>query len=347
MKKRLIYLLLAIVMVISLAACNSKEDVKEEVTESQETPSENIGELKDNEERIINFAAMNGPTGVGSALMVDTLENIEESPMKINPKFYGAPDEIVAGIAKDEIDLAVIPANLAAVIYNNTEGKIQALATNNLGVLYILSRDKDVATLDDLVGKTVIAPGLGTTPEAVFKNILTNSDIDPDQDLNLEFKQEAAEVAQLMISGQVDIVMAPEPMATNILVNTEDVERVIDLNDEWEKIHADSKIVTGLLVARKGFIEENPDFIEELLNLFELSLLGAAKEHDKTAELVEKYSIMPKEQYLQSVDNMNFSFNSKVNMKNILSNYYKELFEADEKFVGGQLPDENFYYMGE
>lgn len=346
--KNKILLMLVLLLIITAmgVACTKTETTAPEVVEEvvEEPVEEAVEEPVTEEEKpVVRLAAMTGPTGIGAVNMIEK-SALGESKFQIEPTIVGTPDEIVSKLANDELDLAIIPANLSSVIYNNTGGKIKALAINNLGVLYVLESGDTINSMEDLKGTTVISTGKGTTPEFSLNYLLQANDINPETDLTIEFKTEATEVAQLMISGNANIAVVPEPMVTNIMMKNENVRIALSFNDEWNKVSSDSKLVTGVLVGRTAFLDENSDLISDLLSEYKSSIDTAKSDVANTALLTEKYGIIAAAVAEKAIPNCNLEYIDGDALKTDLSGYLQTLFDANPKAIGGQMPDEGFFY---
>lgn len=354
MKKIIRLMLVFSLLLVVVVGCSNNETnntetaVTEEnvvVDETTDVSEETEEDLKDTslEKTQINLGIMTGPTGVGS---VNLIENSKEgnSSFEINETIAGTPDVLVSSLASGDLDFAVVPANLASILFNNTEGKIKALATNNMGVVYILDTNGEINSFEDLKGKTIVAAGKGTTPEFVFRKVATENGIDPDNDLTLDFKSEAAEVAQSLISGQAEIGLLPEPMVTNVLMKNENARIAIDLNEEWQNV-TDSELITSVLIGRVDAME-NID-TEKFLDEFEASINETTQNPEDTAKYAAEYEIASEELILNSIDNLNLKYMEKEELKTNLESYFNVLFELNPSSIGGSLPGEEFYYMGQ
>lgn len=344
MKNKFLKSAIIIFLILSLIACGSKnEEVKKENSQAVENvEKENSQTDKNIEKQTVRYAVMKGPTGVGSVNLIENSKN-DDSNFMIQETVVGAPDEIVASLVGGNLDMAVVPANLASVLFNKTEGKIKALATNNLGVLYIVEIGNEINSLEDLKSKTILSAGKGATPETVFNYIMEKNNLIEGEDWNFEFKTEATEVAQSLLSGQGEIALLPEPMVTNVIAKNENARIAIDLNDEWKKLNETPQI-TGVLVGRSEFLDSiDVDlFLEEYKN----SVETAAENIEKTSELLEKYNIIKKEVALKSISNMNLYYMDREDLKNTMTEYLNILFEKNPKSVGGKVPGEEFFYIG-
>ena len=130
--KKLTSMLLALALVLSLAACGgaasssvassaaSSEAVPEAASEA--ASSEEAKELSTTD--ALRIAGLKGPTTMGLVNLL-SMEEDGTASMDYDLQLYGAADEIVPLLMKGELDMAAIPANLAATLYQKTEGGIQ------------------------------------------------------------------------------------------------------------------------------------------------------------------------------------------------------------------------------
>ena len=146
-----------------------------------------------------------------------------------------------AALAQGTTDIAAVPANLASVLYNNTEGGVQVLAINTLGVLYIVESGDTVHSVEDLRGKTIYASGKGNTPEAALNYVLTQNGIDPSADVTIEWKSEQAECLSALMAEENAIAMLPQPFVTTAQAQSENLRVALDLTEEWDALQADSE----------------------------------------------------------------------------------------------------------
>lgn len=292
----------------------------------------------------LRVLSLKGPTGMGLAPLMEKSENKETS---VNYEFrtVASPDEIVAMVMKNDSDVFAMPANMASVLYNKTEGRFRVLAVNTLGVLSIMSSDDSIKSFSDLKGKTIAASGKGATPEYILNYLLRENGLDPEKDLTIEWKSEHAEVVSLLASGKVQAGLLPQPFATVAQSKVEGLKKVIDLNDEWNKTDNGSKLVMGVIGAKADFIDKNREIIDKFLSEYKESADSVNNDPQKAGELIEKYGILDNAKIAQkAVPECNITLLTGEDMKSALEGFLKILVEADPKSVGGKLPDQNFYY---
>jgi NitT/TauT family transport system substrate-binding protein len=292
----------------------------------------------------INIASMKGPTSIGLVKLYSDSDN-DLTHNHYNYSVYGAADEITGGLIKGEIDVAAVPANLASVLFNKTEGGIITAGINTLGVTYILTTDPNVNTLQDLKGKTIYATGQGTTPEYTLRHILSSNGIDPDKDVNIQYYKEGSEVVANASLADNAILMLPQPYATIAMNQMENCRNIIDLNKEWSKISEDSNIVTGVIVVRKEFLENNREDFDKFLEEYGNSTEFANKNTEECAELLEKYDIFKAAIALKAIPYCNVTLITGTAMKEQLIPYLQVLSDANPASVGGSIPDDTGFYI--
>lgn len=259
-----------------------------------------------------------------------------------------APDEVSAKLVQGEVDIAAVPANLASVLYNKTNGGVQVLAVNTLGVLYIVEDGDTVHSIADLKGRTIYAGGKGATPEYALNYILEKNGLVPGEDVTIEWKSEHAECLAALMAEDNAIAMLPQPFVTTAQTKSDKIQVRLDLTAEWNAIQKDSdapsQLITGVVVARKAFIEENPEAVSAFMDSYAASVDFVNANIDEAAELVGKYEIVPAAVAQKAIPACNITFIAGGEMKQALSGYLSVLFEQNPKAVGGAMPGDDFYY---
>ena len=351
--KKLTSMLLALALVLSLAACGgaasssvassaaSSEAVPEAASEA--ASSEEAKELSTTD--ALRIAGLKGPTTMGLVNLL-SMEEDGTASMDYDLQLYGAADEIVPLLMKGELDMAAIPANLAATLYQKTEGGIQAVAVNTLGVLYVVEKGGDtIQSMADLAGRTILSTGKGTTPEYVLRYLLTKNGLDPDKDVKIEYYSEASEVTAQMAASKKDaIAVLPQPYVTAAQLKDSSLRVVLDLTKEWNKV-CDTQLITGVTVVRTEYAKENPDIVANFLRDYEKSIKAAQTDVAGTAALCEETGVVAKKAIAQkALPQCNIVYRVGDEMKADVNAYLKVLCDASPAAVGGKLPDANFYY---
>lgn len=292
----------------------------------------------------VNVAALKGPTAMG---MVDFMDKADSGSLTDNNYHFeivAAVDEVTPKLVQGQVDIAAVPANLASVLYNNTEGGVEVLAVNTLGVIYIVESGDTVSAISDLKGKTIYASGKGATPEYALNYILTQNGIDPEKDLTIEWKSEHAECLSALMAEENAIAMLPQPFVTTAQTKSDKIRVALDLTEEWDRLGVESSLLTGVVVARKEFVEANPLAVVAFMKHYGASVTFVNENVEDAAALIEKYDIVPSAVAVQAVPECNIVFITGDEMKQKLSGYLAVLLEQNPKSVGGALPADDFYY---
>lgn len=287
----------------------------------------------------IRIAGLKGPTSIGLVKVMDSAEG------KYDFSLHGSADEVTPALVKGELDMAAVPANLASVLYNNTDGEIVLLAINTLGVLYIVDKGLSIEKLSDLKGQTVYAAGKGSTPEYALRYILSENGIDPDHDVDLEFRSEPTEVVSILSSQDTGIAMLPQPYVTAASQKVEGLRIAIDLTEAWNELGNGSQLITGVLAARKSFVTEHPEAVRSFLSDYKASVEYVLSDTKGAAGLCEKYDIVKAAVAEKAIPYCNITFITGEDMETPLSGYLKTLYDQNPKAVGGALPESDFYYI--
>ena len=324
MKKKILSLLLAAALLL-LSACGATAKGM-----SAEGP--------------VRIAGLKGPTTMGLVNLLD-MEQQGSAALDYDLQLYGTADEIVPGLIKGELDMAAIPANLAAALYQKTKGGIQVMAVNTLGVLYVVEKGDTVHSMADLAGRTILSTGKGTTPEYLLRYLLEKNGLDPDKDVKIQYCSEATEVTAQMAAAQKDaIAVLPQPYVTAAGMKDPSLRVALDLTAEWDKV-SDSQLVTGVTVVRTQYAQEHPDVVEVFLQEYAQSVRTANTDLDRTAALCEQQGVVAKAAIAKkALPACNIVCRTGDEMQKDVSAYLSVLCAADPAAVGGKLPDEGFYW---
>ncbi|MBR0135520.1 MAG: ABC transporter substrate-binding protein [Clostridia bacterium] len=313
--KKILSLVLALVMVFTLFALTG---------------------CKKKDSTVIRIAALKGPTGMGIAPLMKS-----ETYPRYNITLNSDPSAVASAFISGEFDIAAVPVNLAATLYNKLEGDVVILGINTLGVLYILENGEEIHSMSDLSGRTLYATGQGSTPEYILNYLIEKNGV---SDLSVEFKAEHSELAALMASGGADLGMLPEPMVTTTLVKNDALRVAIDLTEEWGKV-SDTKLVQGVVIARRSFVNEHKSavdaFIADYGKAVELINTGS----DEACQMIVDAEILPAAPVAKAaIPRCNIVWITGSDMKASCMAMFEVLFGSDPKSVGGKLPGDDICY---
>ncbi len=349
--KKTVSLILAAVLLFALAACGG--NAPEASADPSVPVSADPAALPSASEKpevpdvryAVNVGFLKGPTGIGASYLMEQSEK-GESMLDYTFSIESDPGVMTGEIIAGNIDIAAVPTNVAAVLFNKTGGNVKMAAINTLGVLDILENGSDIASVADLRGRTIYATGQAANPEYVLNHVLRQNGLEPGEDVTVEF-MDAGELATRMASGTLDICMLPVPNSTSVLVKNPDVRVALRLGDEWEKIAGGSALTQGCVVVRADL--PNADAIlRSFLKEYETSVNYMASEEnlDSVAALASKFGIVASEEIAKAaIPDCSLTFIAgAAEMKSVITGYFDVLFQADPKALGGAMPDDTFYF---
>ncbi len=340
--KKLLSAALAAALVLSLAACGKKDQPAQSGSQSASQSGTTSQEVDFSGVKI-RVAAMNGPTGMGMARLADQVRN-DMLPYECDVTFSGNPDDVRAGLLSGELDIAAVPVNMAAALYNKTGGEILTLAANTLGVLYIVEKGDTVQSMADLAGKKILAAGQGSTPEYVINYLLEKNGLT--DSVEVEYVSEHAEAVTQMAAGSADLILVPEPFVTTALSKVEGARVALDLTQEWAKV-SDADMVMGCLVVSKAFAEADPQALRHFMTQYAVSADYCTSHPAEAAVFIEEFGIMGSAALAEkAIPNCNIVCVTGREMVDMVTGMLTVLFDADPKSVGGTLPGEEMFWLG-
>lgn len=293
-------------------------------------------------EETVRVASLKGPTSMGLVKLMDDDEN-GTSLQDYEFTLSGTADEIVPLLTRGELDIALIPCNLASILYNNTHA-ISILNINTLGVLYVVENGESIQSVEDLKGKTVYSTGKGTTPEFALNYILKGNGIDPETDLTVEYKSEAAEVLSAMLNDSAAIGVLPQPYVTAALAQNEGLRIALSLTDEWEKVDETSGLITGVTVVNNAFLEAHPEAVKTFLEEQAASAAYVNEHNEEAAEWIAELGIVAKAPIAQkALPYCNIVCITGEEMKSKVNGYLSALYDMNPASVGGSLPADDLF----
>jgi NitT/TauT family transport system substrate-binding protein len=297
------------------------------------------------EKPTILTATLKGPSAMA---MINMIENKPLLGNNIQTVFEikNEPNQVKTMIMEGIPDFAVVPATMAALLYNKGQDYILA-AIPVWGTLYLFGGDTSIHSWDDLKGKRVSIMGKGNTPDVLFRYLAKANGIDPEKDFQLDYSFPGhIELANAIASGISDLGVISEPMVSLVQQKNQKVKPLIDLNLEWEKQFGDSiPFAQTALLVKKEFLKAQPEMVEEYLLKLEECISWVNKNPNEAAALIKKYEILPDSALaVLSIPRCNIKFGSVLKEKAGIQEYLKVFYIFNPLIIGGKLPDEDFYY---
>ena len=324
---------------LGLAGCNSAAAPATPDAQDAAATAESV---------VVRTAALKGPTAMGLVRFMSEADAGNLADEDWSFQILASADEVTPLIAKSEVDMAAVPANLASVLYNKTEGGVRVVAVNTLGVLYVCELGEEVNTVSDLRGRTIYSAGKGATPQYALEYVLRQAGLDPDSDVTIEWKSEHAECVAALAEGTGAVAMLPQPFVTTAQAKNDKIRVALDLNREWESAceaaGQKARLITGVAVVRSEFAAEHPEAVDAFLDHYRESVDFVNGNVEEAAKLVGGYDIVPEAVAAKALPACNITFVAGQDMKDQLSGYLEILHGQNPQAVGGALPGDDFYY---
>ena len=334
--KKMISLLLALALALTLCAC---------VTPKTPMPIED-GDKSAAQPVTVRLGGLKGPTSMGMVKLFDDADN----GLGRNAYTYtiaASANELTPQLVQGELDVLAVPANVAAILYNQTEGGVVLLAAGTLGVLYIVEKGGETVTdIKSLAGKTIYATGKGATPEYALTYLLAQNGLELGRDVNVEWKSEPTEIVAQMAAMDNTVAMLPQPFVVVARSQVDGLRVALDLTKEWNALGGGSQLITAVLLVRSEFLEQHPQAVEKFLDEYTQSVDFLNDQPAEASVLVEKYGIVKAAVAEKAIPDCNIVCITGDNMKTMASGYLQVLYDQNPESVGGKLPGDDFYWMG-
>lgn len=290
----------------------------------------------------VRVGSMKGATSLGLLALMNR-EPQENAGNVYQFQMAVGADELLPLLAKGELDIALLPANAAANLYAKTNGEVAVIDINTLGVLYLVTGDKEVTAMEDLEGRTVYLTGKGTTPEASLRYLLQQAGV---ENCTLEFRSEPTEVVAMLSADPKAIGLLPQPFVTAALLQKDTLSVVVDLNEVWcNTAGGEGGMVTGVTVASRAFLESHPQAVNTFLQDHADSVSAVNADVEQAAGWAVEAGIVGAEPVAKrAIPDCNLVCITGEEMEKALSSYLKVLDDFDSKLIGGGLPGEDFYW---
>lgn len=347
--KRIISLLLVTLLIMGLlAGCTGNQETApeapadNEAAEGEPAPEEPESPKEAVISQDVMIAGLKGPTSMGMIKLFDE-KALNSDAYAVEYMAESAPEALVGKIINGDVQIAAVPTNLASVLYNKTEGAVQFLALNTLGVIHVVG-SADISSLEDLKGQTLYVSGQGATPDYAINYILEKSGLR--DDIEIQFFPDHASLAQAVIAGDAPAAVLPQPFVTQVVMKAENVNLLVDLNDAWNEATDNAGDLTmGCLLVNKEFAENNKEFISEFMSKYEESVNWVNENPAEAGVLIESNGILPNAKLAEAaIPKCAIVFRPAQEAKDEINTFLEVLMNFNPSSIGGKLPDEDFFY---
>ncbi len=342
MKKKHLLSVLALMLALAVFATACGKPATSQTDLPSASPSEEP--IPPAEPVAVHIAGLSGPSSMGMIQMIAN-KALNDETYAVDYEIAAAPDALTGKLINGEVDIAALPTNSAAVLYNKTEGEVQLLAQNTLGVLYLVGKGAEgITSAADLAGKSLIMSGSGAVPEYALNFILEQAGVR--DSVTVDYLPDHATVAQTILAGDAALAVLPQPFVTQVLAKNAELKILLDLNAAWEEASKDeSLLVMGCLVVRRDFAQTNPEFVASFLAEYEKSVAFVNQNPAEASLLIAEAGIVPDAGLAEkAIPFCNIVFQAGTEAKAGVEGFLKVLFGANPAAVGGKLPEADFYY---
>ena len=330
MKKKLSLISVIVLSMLTLIGCGNSNTTQSEATK-------NTAGIKE-----INFMAPDGLPAIAVAKLIKEKPEVKDG-YNINYTIEKSSESLVTSVMKSEPDIAIVPSNLAATVFNkNKEYKIAG--TVGFGSFYIGTTNEN-QTLEDLKGKEVYNIGKGLTPDIIAKTILKDKGIDVDKDINFSYVDGVNELAPIILAGKTQYAIIPEPALSTAQSKNEKFNVILDLNEEWKKINnSQYGYPQSTIIVKKDLSENHKAFVKELLAQVKAGTEWVYTDKETLGTYCEEIGVSAKKPIIiKAIDKSNIKYVDIKDSYKEYKTYFQKLNEFDPKTIGGSIPDDEIF----
>ena len=306
--------------------------------------------------RTINVAALNGPSGIPMAYLFENKPQVSGADFQF--QVVAGADVLLPKLLKGEIDVGILPPNVAAKVFTKNNGALVVAAVMGQGMLNLITKDETIVSLADLQGKTVTVAGQGATPEYMFRYLLKSNGITIAEDgaapdansVALDFSVPAAEIAAALLSGKIQYAVVPEPFSTVATTKDASVRRAINLQKEYAALNEAvgkewENYPMTVLVARKSLAETSPEILRGLLASAKNAVDWTVAHPSEAGTLVQSHTLGLQAPIASKViPNGAYVFVPATEARPQLEELFSIFLDFAPEAIGGALPSDDFYF---
>ena len=306
--------------------------------------------------RTINVAALNGPSGIPMAYLFENKPQVSGADFQF--QVVAGADVLLPKLLKGEIDVGILPPNVAAKVFTKNNGALMVAAVMGQGMLNLITKDETIVSLADLQGRTVNVAGQGATPEYMFRYLLKSNGITIAEDgaapdansVALDFSVPAAEIAAALLSDKIQYAVVPEPFSTVATTKDASVRRAINLQKEYAALNEAAgkeweNYPMTVLVARKSLAETSPEILRGLLASAKNAVDWTVAHPSEAGTLVQSHTLGLQAPIASKViPNGAYVFVPATEARPQLEELFSIFLDFAPEAIGGALPSDDFYF---
>lgn len=334
MKLKSLSILLTLAMMLGLlTACSEKEEVTIEADPNPTT---------------VNLGLIMGPPSMGLGYLLN--EAAEGNTYNdYNVEVAGIDYAYVAAmLGQGDFDIATLPSNIAPILYNNEDlnEDFLVISIGNLGVLYVLTCDPDIQSMEDLAGKTVYSIGEGGTPEYTFDYVLDQTGLL--DEVNFSFRSTPFEILTLLLDEPGAVALLPQPFVEVAKLLVPGLLIPIDITDVWNSFEATNgaEAITTVTVVRKDFLLEHEQAVLEYLELSKLSTDYCLENLEEAAAWTMEFeTFLDADIAAEAIPSCSIVTITGEEMREMFEPFIQIMYDLNPDAVGGAMPGDDFYYI--
>lgn len=295
----------------------------------------------------VNVGLIMGPPSMGMGWFINEAKE-ENTYNNFNFEVGGVDYTALASkFNTGDYDIIHCPSNVGAILYNNTDLKEEAVVADigNLGLLYIMTTDPSVQSMQDLQGRNVYSIGEGGPPEYTMGYLLEQEGL---TDVNMSFKSTPFEVLNLLQDEENSIALLPQPFVEVAKLLVPGINTPIDITQEWDSLDLENgaESVTTITIVRKSFLEEHEEAVVEYLNMCKASVDYCLTNPKEAAAWTDEFETFLNGEVAEAaMPYVNMCAITGNEMKDKLSGFLQIMYDYNPDAVGGAMPDDDFYYI--
>lgn len=292
----------------------------------------------------VRVASLSGPSGLGMSLLYDKPPVLDG--YRVSLEVLPSVDVMYPKLLNGDVDIGILPPNVAAKLYNRNPSSIVAGAVVGTGMLSVVTNNEGISSLRDLEGSTIYLTGQGSTPEYVLRSLFARMGLSGPE---LDFSLPAPELAAALVSGKVKLALLPEPFATVAVSKGKDagrpIRRAVSIAEEWGRAGLGGDFPMTLCVIRADFARRNPEAVRQFLIAYRESIAWTVANPRLAAESSARAGVGLEAGLAESaIPVCALEYIPAVEARGAIESLLSTFISYSPEAVGGRLPDEGFYF---